>query len=348
MALGTTQLSVIPRVALSRDDTPNASAAWWQNTIQVNKGLFDFADRYDGQSTDILAGVLAHELSHCFYHHYSASQPGALWDEFSGKSPLDRVQEKEADILGIRLACQSGFDPEGLITFLKASLDSGVGRTDFESNHPATLERITYLKSEAERCKTQVNRQTATSAESGSSIVPQTYTAQFITTKGNFVVQVHRDWAPLAAERFYKLVQNGFFIDAAFFRVVPSFIVQFGLSADPAVNRVWQNDKMRSEVVRESNKRGTVTFAHAGPNTRTTQLFINLKDSPFLDAQGFAPFGAIVEGMDAVDKIYSGYGQSPDQGRIAAEGKVYLDQNFPQLDTMKVARIAMTDGPGNR
>src|ERR1700732_1262300 len=157
---------------------------------------------------------------------------------------------------------------------------------------------------------------------------PDNYKVQFTTTKGNIVIEIHRDWAPLGADRFYNLVRNGFFADAAFFRVVPNFIVQFGLGANPAGNKVWQNANFRDDPVKESNKRGTLTFATAGPNTRTTQLFINLKDNAPLDGQGFAPFGTVVEGMDAVDKIYPGYGERPDQGKLTAEGKAYIDKNF--------------------
>ena len=168
---------------------------------------------------------------------------------------------------------------------------------------------------------------------------PAEYKVQFVTTKGNVVIAVHRDWAPVGADRFYNLVRAGFFTDAAFFRVVPNFIVQFGLSANPAVNKVWQHANLRDDFVKQSNKRGTLTFATAGPDTRTTQLFINLKDNAPLDPQGFAPFGEVVEGMDLVDKIYPGYGERPDQGRITAEGKAYLDKNFPMLDRITSAKV---------
>lgn len=173
---------------------------------------------------------------------------------------------------------------------------------------------------------------------------PAEYKVQFVTTKGNVVIEIHRDWAPLGADRFYNLVRAGFFTDAAFFRVVPNFIVQFGLSANPAVNKVWEKANIIDDIVKQSNKRGTLTFATAGPNTRTTQLFINLKDNAPLDSQGFAPFGTVVEGMDVVDKINSAYGERPDQGRITAEGKAYLDKNFPQLDRITSAKILPAEG----
>jgi peptidyl-prolyl cis-trans isomerase A (cyclophilin A) len=168
---------------------------------------------------------------------------------------------------------------------------------------------------------------------------PDNFKVQFTTTKGNIVIDIHRDWAPLGADRFYNLVRNGFFTDAAFFRVVPNFIVQFGLGANPAVNMVWQKANIRDDPGKESNRRGTLTFATAGPNTRTTQLFINLKDNGPLDAQGFTPFGMVTEGMDVVDKIYPGYGERPDQGRLTSEGKAYVDKNFPMLDRITAAKV---------
>jgi peptidyl-prolyl cis-trans isomerase A (cyclophilin A) len=177
---------------------------------------------------------------------------------------------------------------------------------------------------------------------------PENYKVQFTTTKGNIVIEVHRDWAPLGADRFYNLVRNGFFTDAAFFRVVPNFIVQFGLGANPAVNKVWQNANFRDDPVKESNKRGYLVFATAGPNTRTTQLFINLKDNAPLDAQGFAPFGTVVEGMDIVDKIYPGYGERPAQDKITNEGKAYIDKNFPQLDRITAAKVLPAEGAGDK
>lgn len=168
---------------------------------------------------------------------------------------------------------------------------------------------------------------------------PEKFDVKFETTRGDFVVQVDRAWAPLGADRFYNLVKHGYFTGAAFFRVVPGFIVQFGLSADPAVNRAWRNANIKDDSVTQSNKRGTITFATAGPNTRTTQLFINFANNGGLDRQGFAPFGSVVSGMDVVDKIYSGYGEQPDQGAITAQGAAYLQKNFPNLDTVKSATV---------
>jgi peptidyl-prolyl cis-trans isomerase A (cyclophilin A) len=170
-------------------------------------------------------------------------------------------------------------------------------------------------------------------------IAPAMYRAEFVTTKGNFVVEVTRSLAPIGADRFYNLVKNGFFTNASFFRVVPGFVVQFGLSANPAVNKAWENAKIKDDPVKESNKRGSIVFATAGPNTRTTQLFINFSDNAPLDPMGFAPFGSVVEGMDVVDMITSMYGQRPDQGRITEEGDAYITKNFPMIDKIKTARI---------
>jgi cyclophilin family peptidyl-prolyl cis-trans isomerase len=168
---------------------------------------------------------------------------------------------------------------------------------------------------------------------------PDQYEVTFKTTAGDFVVQVTRAWAPLGADRFYNLARHGFFTDAAFFRVVPGFVIQFGLSANPAVNKVWDTAKIKDDAVTQSNKEGYLTFATAGPNTRTTQLFINLADNARLDSMGFSAFGQVTSGMDVVQKIYSGYGEQPDQALITSEGKAYLDKNFPKLDHIISATI---------
>ncbi|MDR3727171.1 MAG: peptidylprolyl isomerase [Terracidiphilus sp.] len=168
---------------------------------------------------------------------------------------------------------------------------------------------------------------------------PAVYKAQFTTNIGSFVVEVHRDWAPLGADRFYNLVRNGYFTNAAFFRVVRGFIVQFGLSANPAVNKVWHTATIPDDRVTQNNKRGTLVFASAGPNTRTTQMFINTVDNTNLDRQGFAPFGTVVQGMDVVDKIFPGYRDTPRQDLITTQGDAYLKANFPDIDRIKIARI---------
>jgi peptidyl-prolyl cis-trans isomerase A (cyclophilin A) len=168
---------------------------------------------------------------------------------------------------------------------------------------------------------------------------PAVFKAKFTTTAGDFVVEVHRDWAPLGADRFYNLVRYGYFTNASFFRVVPGFVVQFGLSGNPALNKVWHTATIQDDPVVQSNKRGNLVFAMAGPNTRTTQLFINFADNARLDKMGFSPFGSVVEGMDVVDKIYAVYGEHPRQDLIMDQGDTYLKQYFPDLDKIKLARI---------
>ncbi|MGA9183105.1 MAG: peptidylprolyl isomerase, partial [Candidatus Acidiferrales bacterium] len=168
---------------------------------------------------------------------------------------------------------------------------------------------------------------------------PEQYEVTFKTTAGDFVVQVTRAWAPLGADRFYNLVKHGYFTDVSFFRVVPGFVVQFGLSPDPALNKVWDKASIKDDPVTQSNHLGYITFATAGANTRTTQLFISLADNTRLDSMGFAPFGQVTSGMDVVQKIYSGYGESPDQSAITAEGKAYLDKSFPKLDHIVSATV---------
>jgi peptidyl-prolyl cis-trans isomerase A (cyclophilin A) len=174
---------------------------------------------------------------------------------------------------------------------------------------------------------------------------PAVYKVQFDTSKGAFVIEVHRDWAPTGADRFYNLVKNGFYDDARFFRVVEGFMVQFGVNGDPKVSAAWRNARMKDDPVRISNKRTFVTFATAGPGTRTTQVFINFGDNSNLDGQGFAPFGQVVSGMKVVDSLYNGYGEGapqgrgPDQGRVQSEGNTYLASAFPNLDYIKKATI---------
>lgn len=168
---------------------------------------------------------------------------------------------------------------------------------------------------------------------------PDTYNARFETSAGSFTVQVTRAWAPLGADRFYNLVKGGFFDGTRFFRVLPGFVVQFGLSGNPAVSARWHSASIADDPVQQHNTRGTLTFATAGPNTRTTQLFINFADNLNLDGQGFAPFGKVVDGMGVVDRIYSGYGEGPDQGAIESQGNAYLTSQFPKLDSIAKATI---------
>jgi peptidyl-prolyl cis-trans isomerase A (cyclophilin A) len=176
---------------------------------------------------------------------------------------------------------------------------------------------------------------------------PPVYKVKMSTTKGDFTIEVHRDWAPQGADRFYNLVKSGFFTDVAFFRVVKGFMVQFGIHGDPSVSRVWRDAQIPDDPTgKQSNTRGLVTFATAGPNTRTTQIFINYNDNANLDSMGFAPFGKVIgDGMKTVDAIEGFYGEGapqgrgPSQGRIQAEGNTYLKGSFPKLDYIKSATI---------
>jgi peptidyl-prolyl cis-trans isomerase A (cyclophilin A) len=170
---------------------------------------------------------------------------------------------------------------------------------------------------------------------------PDSFRVTFETSRGPFVVQISRAWAPLGADRFYDLTQQHFFDDSRFFRVVPGFVVQFGLNGDPKVNEPWDAKRLPDDSVRQTNARGTIVFATQGPNTRTHQLFINLADNPRLDGMGFSPMGRVVDGMNIVDSLYSGYGESPDQQYIQTLGNSYLDRTFPKLDRIKTARIAV-------
>ena len=168
---------------------------------------------------------------------------------------------------------------------------------------------------------------------------PPMFEAAFETSKGRFVVAVHRDWAPIGADRFYNLVKNGFFDDVRFFRVIQGQLAQFGMHGDPAVQDAWRGADVNDDPVRHGNVRGTVSFASRGPNTRTTQLFVNLRDNSVYDRLGFAPFAEVVSGIEVVDGLYAGYEERPDQGLIDEEGNAYLVREFPNLDYVKKATI---------
>ena len=174
---------------------------------------------------------------------------------------------------------------------------------------------------------------------------PATFQVRFETSRGPFTVEAHRAWAPRGVDRFYQLVQSGYYDNNRFFRVVPGFVVQFGMHGDPAVNAAWDKLPIQDDSVRQSNKRGTLTFATGGPNTRTTQLFINLVDNAQLDGMGFSPFGTVVDGMGVVDSIFSEYGESPSQDEIASRGNGYLEQDFPKLDFIRTARLVQGAAP---
>jgi peptidyl-prolyl cis-trans isomerase A (cyclophilin A) len=171
-----------------------------------------------------------------------------------------------------------------------------------------------------------------------SATAPETFKVKFTTSKGPVVVEVHKAWAPKGAQRFYELVRAGYFDGNRFFRIVPNFIVQFGMSGDPAMTKKW--DKIiTDDPVTQTNRTGSITFATAGPNTRTTQLFINLRSNQMLDGQGFAPFGMVVEGMNVVESFNKEYGERPDQESIRMHGNKYLNEQFPNLDFIKKAEV---------
>jgi peptidyl-prolyl cis-trans isomerase A (cyclophilin A) len=179
----------------------------------------------------------------------------------------------------------------------------------------------------------------ATAAEEA----PAVYKVRFETSGGDFVIQVNRDWAPVGADRFHELVSNGFFDECRFFRVVPDFMVQFGINGDPKVQTKWRDARIKDDKVTQSNKKGYITFATSGPNSRTSQVFINFKNNSFLDRQGFAPFGLVIEGMDVVEKINAQYGESPDQSAIQSSGNAYLKKEFPELTYIKKATIVIDE-----
>jgi len=183
------------------------------------------------------------------------------------------------------------------------------------------------------------------SHESWSRQAPDIFRVKFQTSKGDVVIEVTREWAPLGADRFYNLADNGFYDGCKFFRVIDGFMAQFGINGDPKVSAVWRDQRIKDDPNTQSNSRGRVTFAMGGPDTRTSQLFISFGDNSFLDTQGFSPFGEIVEGMDVVDELYADYGEGaprgrgPEQGRVQHEGNAYLEAEFPELDSIISARV---------
>jgi len=193
--------------------------------------------------------------------------------------------------------------------------------------------------------ETRTNMQTLSDPSKATEKAPAVFTVNFKTTKGDFSVEVTRAWAPLGADRFYNLVKAGYFTDLAFFRVISGFMVQFGIHGDPAVSAKWRAASIPDDAPAQSNLKGYITYAMAGPNTRTTQLFINYGNNSRLDSMGFAPFGKVTKGMEVVESIYSGYGEGapsgmgPDQGRAQMEGNAYFRKDFPRLDYINSAFI---------
>jgi peptidyl-prolyl cis-trans isomerase A (cyclophilin A) len=178
----------------------------------------------------------------------------------------------------------------------------------------------------------------------------EVFRVKIMTSAGAFVIEAHRDWAPHGVDRFHELVQAGYFDDSRFFRVVPGFIAQFGIAGDPKVASAWRSRTIPDDPVVQSNQRGFLSYAMTGPDTRSTQIFINLADNSRLDAQGFAPIGQVVEGMEVVEKLYSGYGENSGGGMRAGrqqkmfeEGNAWLDREFPKLDRLARAKEIAAD-----
>lgn len=174
---------------------------------------------------------------------------------------------------------------------------------------------------------------------------PAKFRVQFDTSKGAFVVEVTRDWAPLGADRFYNLVKHGYYSDNRFYRVIPETIAQFGFTGDAEINAIWYDATIPDDPRKQMNERGYVSFAASGPNKRTTQIVVNLTDNRVLDQAGFVPFGRVVSGMNVLDKVHSGYGEvapngkGPDQLKLATQGNAYLAKDFPKLDFIKTATL---------
>ncbi len=170
---------------------------------------------------------------------------------------------------------------------------------------------------------------------------PDKYKVKFDTSKGEFIVEVTREWAPIGADRFYNLVRNGFYDNCKFFRNIEGFMVQFGINGNPKISTAIRNARIKDDPVKQSNRRAYVSFAMAGPDTRTSQLFINYGDNSSLDKQGFSPFGKVTKGMNVVESLYSGYGGNPSnqQAEIQMQGNAFLEKNYPKLDFIKTATI---------
>jgi len=174
---------------------------------------------------------------------------------------------------------------------------------------------------------------------------PDVFRVNLDTSKGPAVLEITRAWAPHGVDHFYELVNNGYYNGDRFYRVVPRFVVQFGINGDPKVSQLWSSLRIPDDPVKQKNRKGTVTFASSGPNARTTQVFVNMRDNLMLDRQGFAPIGRVAEGMDVLERLYGGYGDmsprgsGPDGVEIERQGNVYLDNHFPRLDYINKATV---------
>jgi peptidyl-prolyl cis-trans isomerase A (cyclophilin A) len=222
--------------------------------------------------------------------------------------------------------------------FVAASLLAMVGCKDSASSKSGDAPKTENAPAAAEKGQDLSDPSTATMT------APEEYTVKLATAEGDILIDVKRAWAPLGADRFYNLVKMGFYDDTAFFRVIPGFMAQIGIHGDPKISAAWRSARIQDDPVKESNKRGMVSFATSGPNTRTTQFFINFGDNSRLDGMGFAPFGK-VRNMEIVDKLHGGYGEGapqgkgPNQGRLNQLGNEYLKKDFPELDYIQKATI---------
>ena len=212
-----------------------------------------------------------------------------------------------------------------------------------KAQETATAQPTQAAVTQAQEIKTDM--ETLKNPANATEKAPETFKVKFNTTKGDFTLEINRSWSPLGADRFYNLVKAGFFTDLAFFRVIEGFMVQFGIHGDPAVASAWRGARIKDDPVKQSNTKGYVSYAMAGPDTRTTQMFINFGDNDRLDGMGFSPFGKVTDGMSVVESIYSGYGEGapsgmgPDQGRVQMQGNAYLKAEFPRMDYIKSAQL---------
>jgi peptidyl-prolyl cis-trans isomerase A (cyclophilin A) len=204
---------------------------------------------------------------------------------------------------------------------------------------PRVLAMYTIMAVLMASCSRSTEPKKTTEAPAAQKVaIPDTYRVRFETSKGPFVIEVHRDWAPLGAQRFEELVRDGFYDGTRFFRAVPNYIIQFGISGNPKMTKKW-NKPIKDDEPKRTNSYKSVAFATAGPETRSTQVFISLRSNQHLDKEGFAPFAMVVEGMDVVEKLNAEYGERPEQPRIERQGNAYLNQNFPRLDYIRKATI---------
>lgn len=261
-------------------------------------------------------------------------QAGAQPDlaDGTGRTPLMAAASR-GDETSARLLLSAGADASGR---------SRLGATALSlAQREGHAELVELLRQAGATTSAGPNIEALMDPESLTEQAPDQYRVSFQTSAGDFQVDVNRTWAPIAADRFFNLVSNGFFADQRFFRVVRDRLVQFGLHGQPDISGRWYEAGLKDDPVQESNTLGTLSFASGGqPNSRTTQIFINLSDNADLDNAGLVPFGRIVEGLQTLSGIHDGYGEIPEQERILSEGNEYLQHNFPELDVIKQVRLA--------